>query len=311
MSASKLQSKQKPTGMGTIDRRHFIKAGLAGSLLTTAGINPLQGATLPSPLPTIDMVKLGNTGMTISRLALGLGTNGWNRQSNQTRMGMEKFKTIAHAGYERGIRFLDTADTYGSHICVKEALKFMPREEIRIMTKIWTEKMDWLPLEPVSKILDRIRKEMDTDYIDIVMLHCLTDPKWTTAKKPFMDALDEAKVRGIVKKVGYSAHDFGALKAGIDHSWPDVILSRINHKGSHMDAEPHQVMEVLAQAHQNGKGIIGMKIFGAGNLVEEADRDASLRYVLGSGNIDTMTIGFESVEQVNDAVDRIMKLSKG
>ena len=78
-----------------------------------------------------------------------------------------------------------------------------------------------------------------------------------------------------------------------------------------MDAEPHQVMEVLAQAHQNGKGIIGMKIFGAGNLVEEADRDASLRYVLGSGNIDTMTIGFESVEQVNDAVDRIMKLSKG
>ena len=101
MSASKLQSKQKPTGMDTIDRRHFIKAGLAGSLLTTAGINPLQGATLPSPLPTIDMVKLGNTGMTISRLALGLGTNGWNRQSNQTRMGMENFfcifKSFSHA----------------------------------------------------------------------------------------------------------------------------------------------------------------------------------------------------------------------
>ncbi len=292
--------------MKQFTRRHFIGAGLAGTAILTAGITPLFGNSAPAA--SIDLVDLGQTGLTISRLAIGLGTNGWKHQSNQTRMGMEKFVPIARTAYERGIRFFDTADTYGSHSCVKEALKFIPREEVRIMSKIWTDNLDWHPLEPVDKTLDRIRKEIGTDYLDIVLLHCMTDPNWTDSKKRFMDGLNEAKEKGIVKKVGFSAHDFNALKNGINHDWPDVVLSRINHSGSHMDGEPVKVMALLEQARKSGKGVIGMKIFGCGDLTGEEDRQKSLNYVLGSGNVHTMTIGFESPQQVNDAVDRIMAI---
>jgi predicted aldo/keto reductase-like oxidoreductase len=292
--------------MKQLTRRHFIGAGLTGTAILSSGVGQMFGN--PASSSTIDQVDLGKTGLKISRLALGLGTNGWKHQSNQTRIGMEKFISIAHAAYDRGIRFFDTADTYGSHICVNEALKFIPREKVRIMSKIWTDNLDWHPLEPVSKILDRIRKEIGTDYLDIVLLHCMTDPNWTESKKKFMDDLNEAKQKGIVKKVGFSAHDFNALKNGILSDWPDVVLSRINPVGSRMDAEPAKVMPLLEQAKNSGKGVIGMKIFGCGDLTGDEDREKSLNYVLRSGNVHTMTIGFESVQQVNDAVDRIMNI---
>ncbi len=292
--------------MKQLTRRHFIGASLAGTAILSSGITPLFGNIAPAA--TIDEIKLGQTGLTISRLALGLGTNGWNHQSNQTRMGMDKFAAIARNAYERGIRFFDTADSYGSHICVKEALKFIPREEMRIMTKIWTEPTNWQPLEPVDKTLDRIRKEIGTDYLDIVLLHFMTDPNWTESKKRFMDGLNEAKQKGIVKKIGFSAHDFNALKNGINHHWADVVLARINNQGVNMDAEPSKVMPLLEQARKSGKGVIGMKIFGNGKLVSDDERDQSLNYVLRSGNVHAMTIGFESVAQVNDAIDRIMAI---
>jgi len=290
--------------MAKFTRRHFIGTSLTGALVASGGLTALLAE---SKLPLkIDMVDLGKTGLKVSRMAMGTGTNGWNHGSNQTRIGLEKFKLMIQAGYERGIRFLDTADTYGSHIFVKEAIKMMPREKLTVMTKIWTENLDWHPLQPVNQILERIRQELQTDYLDIVLLHCMTKANWTEDKKRFMDDLSEAKSKGLVKKVGFSAHDFGALQAGVSHEWPDVVLARINNKEIKMDGSPEKIMSLLEIAGSKGKGVLGMKIFGCGGLLKEEERMASLNFVVNSKNVHAMTIGCEDASQVHDNVDRLM-----
>jgi predicted aldo/keto reductase-like oxidoreductase len=292
--------------MAKFTRRHFIGTGLTGALVASGGLSALLAE--PKLPVKVDMVDLGKTGLKVSRMAMGTGTNGWNHASNQTRIGLEKFKIMIQAGYDRGIRFLDTADTYGSHIFVKEAIKMMPREKLTVMTKIWTENLDWHPLQPVDQILERIRQELQTDYLDIVLLHCMTKANWTEDKKRFMDDLSEAKSKGLVKKVGFSAHDFGALRAGVSHEWPDVVLARINNKEIKMDGSPEKIMSLLEIAGSKGKGVLGMKIFGCGGLLKEEERMASLNFVVNSKNVHAMTIGCEDASQVHDNVDRLMRV---
>jgi predicted aldo/keto reductase-like oxidoreductase len=139
----------------------------------------------------------------------------------------------------------------------------------------------------------------------------MTNGKWQEERKPYIEALSEAKQKGIVKTVGLSCHSFDALKIAAEDPWVDVILARINPEGVIMDASPEEVMAVLKKAHDSGKGIIGMKIFGEGRFTEEAQREKSLRYAIGSGNIDCMTIGVTTNEQIDENVNRIMRIVKG
>ena len=290
--------------MGEFTRRHFLRTGLFGAIVATGALSHLMAETTSTP--GVDMVELGKTGLKVSRLAMGMGTNGWNHGSNQTRIGMEKFMTMVHAGLDRGIRFFDTADTYGSHPFVKEALKLVHREEVTVMTKIWTENLDWHPLQPVDQTIDRIRKELGTDYLDIVLLHCMSNSKWPEEKKRFMDGLSEAKSKGLIRKIGFSAHDYGALESGVNHAWPDVVLARINNREIRMDGHPDKIMSLLEIAGNKGKGVLGMKIFGCGDLVKDEEKMASLNFVVRSKKVHAMTIGFEAASQVHDAVDRLM-----
>jgi predicted aldo/keto reductase-like oxidoreductase len=290
--------------MAEFTRRLFIRTGVAGAIVATGALSSLMAQ--PNNPVNVDTVDLGKTGLKVTRLAMGMGTNGWNHASNQTRMGLEKFKVVVQAGLERGIRFFDTADTYGSHPFAKEAIKMRPREELTVMTKIWTDNLDWHPLQPVDQMIERIRQELQTDYLDIVLLHCMTKANWTEEKKRFMDGLSEAKAKGLIKKVGFSAHDFGALQSGVNHDWPDVVLARINNKEIKMDGSPEKIMSLLKIAASKGKGVLGMKIFGCGGLLKEEERMASLNYVVGSKNVHAMTIGFEDPSHVHDAVDRLM-----
>jgi len=292
--------------MTNFTRRQFIQTGLAGTIVTCAGLSSLIDPDTKEYM--IDEVELGKTGLRLSRLAFGMGSRGGNHESNQTRMGMNKFIEMMQYGYDRGVRFFDTADTYGSHANVKEALKLIPRESVKIQSKIWLMNSDGIVQKPIPETLDRFRKEMNTDYIDILLLHCLTNRNWPHQHARIMDALLEAKEKGIVKKVGISAHNFQAMEIAADHEWVDIMLARINHNGDHMDNTPALVMALLERAKNNGKGIIGMKIFGDGRLVDEASREKSLNYVIRSGNIHALTIGMESIEQVKDNVDRIMRI---
>ncbi len=293
--------------MQRISRRHFIQTGLVGAVAVSTGLTNRIYASSES-LP-IDRVKLGKTGLIIPRLAMGTGTHGGNQSSDMTRMGVENWVKIARYAHERGVTFYDAADLYGSHQNVKEILKEVPREKTTILTKIWTRSEKWNPDSPV-KTIDRFRKETNSDYFDIMLLHCMTNAKWQEDRKPYIEALSEAKQKGIIKTVGVSCHSFDALKIAVEDPWVDVILARINPEGLIMDASADEVMAALKKAHDNGKGIVGMKIFGEGQL-NEAQREKSLRYSIGSNVVDCMTIGMTTTEQIDQNVNLIMKIVKG
>lgn len=292
--------------MKKLNRREFIFTGAAGM----AGLAAVSGVKYAAPA-TIDKVKLGNSGLSVSRVALGTGSHGWKHASNQTRLGTKGFVDLVQYCYDRGISFLDTADMYGSHPFAGEVFKILPREKFTLLTKVMVYKhQDWYTPEPFNISLDRFRKELGTDYIDILLLHCMVNGNWTVEYKQYMDALSEAKSKGIIKAIGISCHNLDAMKEAAKNPWVDVLLARINHGQAKMDGTPAEVMQVLETAKANGKGIIGMKIFGCGDLVKDEDREKSLQYVLKSGNVHSMTLGMESKEQVDDAVNRVMRIVK-
>ena len=250
-----------------------------------------------------DQVKFGNTGVSVSRLAMGTGTHGVGKRSNQTRkLGVQGLADLLYAGYDQGITFWDSADQYGTHPHLKAALEYVPREKVVIMSKTHatTEK-------EMKEDLDRFRKELGTDYIDVILLHLMTDPNWPSIKKGAMNVLSQAKEDGIVKTVGVSCHSLGALKAAEQSDWVEVDLARINPYGTRMDAGVREVETVLRSMKKKGKSIIGMKVFGAGRHVTQIDD--CLQYALAQDFIDCFTIGQENQNEMNDLVKRIPEAS--
>jgi 1-deoxyxylulose-5-phosphate synthase len=303
--------------MEPINRRSFLTN--SGGAVATLGTMPLA-----SPLFNVDQqptgerppvppqVPLGRTGVTLSRLAMGTGVRGGDRQSNQTRMGFEKLTGLFRHAYDRGITFFDLADTYGTHIYFREVLRNMPRDRVTIQTKLWF-RYDG-PTEPVAEAhrrrtalttLERFRHELSTDYIDIVLLHCVTAPDWDRQLAPYMEALTESKRNGKIKAIGVSCHDLRALNRAAESPWVEVILSRINPRGVIMDGQPEEVVAALRKAKDNGKAVIGMKIFGEGRLV--AQKDECMRFAQNLGLLDAMSIGFEAPEQIDDTLRLLAK----
>jgi aryl-alcohol dehydrogenase-like predicted oxidoreductase len=296
--------------MKKTNRREFLHKGAAALAGLTVIASGLRGFNLSPAGVTIDKVKLGNTGLLVPRVALGTGSGGWKNESNQTRLGTKKFVELAQYANDKGIQFFDTADMYGSHEYVREALKVIPREKVTILTKVMVyDQEGWYKVEPFQTSLDRFRKEIGTEYFDIFLLHCLTNGQWPTEYRKFMDGLSEAKAKGIIKTVGISCHNMDAMVEAASNPWVDVLLARINNQGPKMDGTPDQVMKVLETARKNGKGVIGMKVFGMGDLIKEDQREKSLNYVIKSGNVHCMTLGLESREQVDDAVSRVMRIA--
>jgi aryl-alcohol dehydrogenase-like predicted oxidoreductase len=296
--------------MKNLNRRNFIKQGSYGlaGLLVASGAAASGSFVLPSA-PLIDTVQLGETGMAVSRLAMGTGSYGWKKTSAQKKLGEQKFVDLAQYAFDRGVKFFETADMYGTHEFVGKAMKKVGRENITLLSKVMVYPHEgWYTTEPFQKSIDRFRKELDTDYIDILLLHCMVNSEWPDEYKRYIDDFNEAKQKGIIKKVGLSCHDFGALQVAADSKWAEVLLARINNGGKKMDASPAEVMNVLKRAKASGKGIIGMKIFGCGELTSDEQRQKSLEYVIKSGNVDCMTIGFESPQQLDDTVNRIMQI---
>lgn len=246
-----------------------------------------------------DIVTLGKTGIKVSRLAMGTGTHGVNRHSNQTdNLGIKGLADLLYAAYEQGINFWDSADQYGTHPHLKEALKRVPREKVVILTKTHATTADEMKSD-----LDRFRKEISTDYIDIILLHLMRDPEWPDVKQGAMEVLAKAREEGIIRAHGVSCHTIGALKAAANSDWVQVDLARINPFGAVMDADVPTVEKVLQRMHKDGKGIVGMKIFGGGRLVNNVDE--CLRYALSLDFVDAFTIGQENQSEMNDLLKRI------
>jgi aryl-alcohol dehydrogenase-like predicted oxidoreductase len=285
-------------------RREFLRktaTGMGAAWLssTTSLASVLAFETPTRKFNAHDEITLGKTGIRTSRLAMGTGTIGFGGASNQTRLGMSPFARLLVNGFnENGLRFFDTADSYGSHPYVATAVKQLPRDKVVIMTK--TDNRD---PSGVRRDLDRFRRELGVDYIDIVLIHCVTESDWTTRYRGVMDNLSEAKHQGIIRAHGVSCHSLTALRAAAASPWVEVDLVRLNPIGSHMDADPDTVIKIIKQMRADGKGIIGMKILGQGDMRDRPSE--AIRYALNSGVLDAFTIGAESQTEQNDLTQRI------
>jgi aryl-alcohol dehydrogenase-like predicted oxidoreductase len=280
-----------------MNRRNFLRNAAAGAIALHSFPHHLFADGTKKY--ATDRVKLGPRGVELSRLAMGTGTDGVGGSSNQTRkLGMAGLANLFDAAYDQGVTFWDSADQYGTHPHVKEALKRVKRERVTILSKTHasTEK-------EMRADLDRFRRELGTDYIDILLLHCMMDDDWPDRKKGAMAVISEAQEKGIVRTHGTSCHTLGALKAAARSPWVEVDLARINPAQAQMDSNPATVISVLEEMKAAGKGVIGMKILGAGALRNRVDE--SLQFALSLDCVDCFTIGSESRAEMEDLLRKI------
>ena len=292
--------------MNTMDRREFIGHSAAMALAAMAGPSRLcAGTTTGAAGPILrasDTVTLGRSGIQTSRLALGTGT----KVSRQQEMGERGILKLFRHALDRGVRWWDVAGLYGTHPLVRTTLRQIPRDRVVINSKTMCK-----DAQGVRADIERFRQEMGVDYIDVMLLHCLMDPAWPVKMRDVMDVLSEAKDKGHVRAVGCSCHTLGALKAAADEPWVDVCLARINPFAVIMDVKKPedvcQVVDVLKKAAARNKGIYGMKILGEGRFDSQQIYE-SLRFALKQSYLDGMVIGFRSIEEFDDLLERMERV---
>lgn len=296
-----------------IKRREFLVrsvAGIGGLLLGPEYIS--SAGQKSANFDPYERVPLGKTKIMVSRVGFGTGMRGGRRQSNQTRLGKEVFESLLQASYERGIRLFDAADLYGSHPYIAGALKKMPRKDYAIVSKIWWRR-GGIPEQErpdADVVVERFCKELDTDYIDLVLLHCVVSEKWPNELGEQMNIMAKLKKKGLIRAHGVSCHSLAALQACVKEPWVDSVHARINAYGSNMDGPPEKVAPALKALHEAGKGVIGMKLIGEGSFRDSDEkRDESVRYVLGLGCVDAMVVGFEKIDEVDDFAARVRKVA--
>jgi len=291
-----------------ISRREFIKGASALAGAAFISCSPLKTTGKKPKLTAIDQVTLGKTGLKLSRLGIGTGTKGG---SIQRELGHEGFNRLIRYAFDNGITYIDTADTYRTHEWVREAIEGLPREKLFIQSKIGGN-----PKEPLEA-LDRFRQELNTDYIDSVLVHCTTHKNWDKRRQRVTDALEQAKDKKIILAHGVSCHSLPALSLAAKMDWVDVNLVRINPQGVKIDtpsegwnawSEASDVPEVMKQIkimRKNNHGIIGMKIMGEGDFASPEEREKSIRFAMQCSLLDSVVIGFKSSEEIDEAISNI------
>lgn len=297
--------------MSILTRRQFLASTSLAAVGTVLGSRVAPAAPPAAPAPVkiktgVDTMTLGKSGVKTTVLGIGTGTRSGREQAD---MGTDAFVRLIREGYDRGIRYIDTADMYGyknaaqgpkAHEMVKAALKELPKGEVFVQTKLWSRSA-----EQAAEDLDRIRRELGLETLDTLLIHCMTKDGWNVDMRPVIDFYLKAKEKGQIRSLGVSCHGYEALRVAADTPEMDVHLVRINPFEKKMDAAPAQVAEQIAKMHADNRGVIGMKIYGEGLLQTREERLESIKYVLGLGTIQAFTIGFSKVEHIDETLDLI------
>lgn len=298
--------------MANMKRREFLARSLAGAGGLMLGHRLAVAESGPAGhYQPYEIVPLGRTDIKLTRIGMGTGMRGGNRQSNHTRMGQERFNALVRGAYERGVRWYDVADLYGTHPYLAEALGQIPRQDYVVVSKIWWRRGGIPESErpDADVVVQRFLAELKTDYIDLILLHCVVSDQWPSELSHQMEILARLKKKGIVRAHGVSCHSLGALRACIAEPWVDSVHARINPYGASMDGPAAEVAPVLRQIHDSGKAVVGMKLIGEGRFRDSDEmRDSSVRYTLDLGCVDTMVVGFEKTEEIDDFAARVRKV---
>lgn len=296
-----------------LQRREFLHRAALGVGGLAFGPR-LAGAGVPrASFDPYALVTLGRTPLRVSRFCLGTGMRGGMRESNHTRLGKAKLERLIRESFDRGTRLFDLADSYGTHPYVIPALKGIPRDRYQIVTKIWFHRgaLPERDRPDADVAVARFLREIGSDHIDLVLLHCVTSGRWPQELRRQMDLLSERKSKGDIRALGVSCHSLAALEAAANEPWVESVHARINPFGMSMDGPPDQVVPVLKRIHDAGKGVVGMKIVGEGRLRDDpGGRDASVKYALTLGCVDVLNVGCESVAEVDDLAARVRRVEQ-
>jgi predicted aldo/keto reductase-like oxidoreductase len=288
-----------------LNRRQFLErsAAAAGALLLTSCATAPKAAAKRT---ATDQVALGNTGLKLSRLGFGTGSNSGNVQFA---LGQEQFNTLIRYAYDQGITYFDSAQSYRTFEWMKGAIKGLPREKIFLQSKIMGQP------EQVMAAIDHHRKVFDTDYVDSMLIHCMVKDQWTDEWKRIMDAFDEAREKKWILAKGVSCHSLPALRAATASAWTEVHLVRVNPQAKHIDGmtpawgqpglDMAPVLAELGTMRSKGRGVIGMKIIGNGDFTQPEDRERSIRYAMSRPELDAIVIGFKSTAEIDEAIQRM------
>jgi predicted aldo/keto reductase-like oxidoreductase len=289
-------------------KRSFTRRQFLGYSVLAAGVF----ATASTPLfagakrTAADQVPLGKTGLSLSRLGLGTGSN---NGAPQFALGQDGFTKLVHYAYDHGITYIDCAQSYRTFNMVGAAIKGLPREKLFLQSKVMGQPKD------VLQVIDNHRKVLGVDCIDSLLVHCMTQGNWTDDFKRVMEAFDQAQEKKWIRLKGVSCHTLPALRSANKSEWPQVHLVRVNPQGRHIDGERDDwnatgvpIDPVLAEVRQmraKGRGIIGMKICGNGDFTNPDDREKSIRFAMAQPEIDAVVIGFKSTAEIDEAIERI------
>jgi 1-deoxyxylulose-5-phosphate synthase len=289
--------------MAHCSRRDFLKTGLAAGALVGTGSLQLKAA----PQTATDWVTLGKSGVKVTRLAFGTGTMSGRTQRE---LGQVEFTKLVRHAYDRGIRFFETAESYGGmHEMLGVALEGIPRDSYRLMSKVTTHD----GVNPQEKI-DELRKLAKTDYFDVMLLHWQHTATWPTDTVRWQDGILEAQAKHAVMGHGASVHGLPALRQFPENKWLDIAMIRMNHKGAKMDAEdyntsgPGNVSEVVTHVKQvraDGMGVISMKLVGDGAFTQHQDRVKAMRFAFHNAGVDCVTVGFKNNQEIDEAIDNL------
>jgi 1-deoxyxylulose-5-phosphate synthase len=290
--------------MKQVSRRRFIRDSVVAVGAAAAFSQGLRAA--PSARTATDWVTLGESDVKVTRLGIGTGSRGGRIQRE---MGQQEFTRLVRHAYDRGVRFFDTADGYRMHDMLGIALEGIPRDTYTIQTK-----MRWGGDPDPFQDIDRFRRELKTDYFDTFLLHCTRTADWTQTLQRQMDLLAEAKHRQLIRAHGASCHGLLPLRSMVGCNWLDVAFVRVNHNGAHMDSltgrdsdhgDRDSAVGSIQKIHQQGTGVIGMKIIGNGDFTKAEDREASIKFVMGLDFVDAVIIGFKSTAEIDEAIERM------
>ncbi len=290
--------------MSINSRREFLATAAIAATATAVAAPAKRSAT--------DLVTLGKSGVKVTRLALGTGTHGGRAQRE---LGQEGFTKLVRHAYDRGIRFFETSETYpGMPEMLGIALKGLPRGSYTLMTKYGTPPKG----DPAPAKIDLFRKQLQTDYLDILLIHCIRPASWEADYASLKDHFSQAKGKKAILSHGASIHGLPALRTIPGNQWLDIAMIRMNHNGTRMDVNstqdqniPGDVDEVVAhtrKVHSQGMGVISMKLCGEGQFTSFEDRDKAMRFAMNLGCVDAVTIGFTATAQVDEAIDRMARV---
>jgi uncharacterized protein len=235
----------------------------------------------------MEYIKLGNTDLVVSRLCFG----GLIIGPLQANLPVDEGAEIIAKAFEMGVNFIDTAELYKTYAHIKEAIKRSKKLPV-ISSKCYA-----YTKEGARDSLEKARKELDLDVIDIFMLHEQESRLTLRGHREALEYFINAKQKGIIKAVGVSTHNIEVVEACAEMPWIDVIHPLINKSGIGIgDGTISEMLCAVKQAYDAGKGIYSMKPLGGGNLLDLYNE--SMKFVLDLPFVHSVAVGMQSIEEV-------------